>query len=88
MSYFFKHFEQIAAGMELYHALAKFASSQNLRRKVFGDQDSFPGAHFLARPNQRFPSILSDLPGEKDLYLTRAMLAPPIEPGGKNARVI
>ena len=58
MSHFFKHFEQIAAGMQSDDALAKFASSQNFRRQVFGDQDPFARCAFSCPAEPALPKYL------------------------------
>jgi len=58
--------------------------------------------HLSSRPNQRFPSVGSKLPSQKDLHLAAKMLgtrspgwrlgmnpdAPPEKPGRDNARIV
>ncbi len=88
MSHSLKHFEQIAMRMELNHPLSKLTASENLGRKIRRNENPLPSAHFLARPNQRFPSICSNLARKKNLNATRAMLAPPIKPRRKNTRIV
>jgi N6-L-threonylcarbamoyladenine synthase len=88
MSNSFKYFKQVAPRMEPHHPFAKLASPENLGRQLLGDQNPLASAHFLASPNQRFPSVLSNLPREKDLHPPSSMFSPSIQPRGKNPRVI
>jgi len=88
MSNPFKHFEQIPFRMEPDDALPKLAAPQNLGRQIVRDQDPLAGAHFLARPNQRFPSICSNLPRKKNLDPARSMLPPAIKAGREHARIV
>ncbi len=88
MSHSFKHFKQIAVRMQPDDPLAKFAPPQNFRRQVFRDQNPLARAHFLARPNQRFPSVCSNLPRQKDLNAAGSLFPPAIQSRRKNPRVV
>lgn len=88
MSHALKHFEQIAPRMEPHDPLSKFAAPKNLRGQVFCDHDSLAAAHFLARSNQRFPSICGNLACKKNLDATGTVLALPIKARRENPRIV
>jgi N6-L-threonylcarbamoyladenine synthase len=80
----FEHFKQIPLRVQLNGPLSEVAAPQNFHAEFLGDHNLLASMNFLSRPNQRFPSIACNLPGQENLD-------PPIatqKPGREHPRVV